>query len=117
MHPQVDGLTGAGVDGTEVGLGEHLGAHDVRHDYEHDVVVVLNPVMRAEEIFQDGNGAEAWDPSPVVLRLVIPNATQNAGLPLAQPDHLIHDPLADDGLSDAADGYVAALRSDLDFHV
>ncbi len=53
-------------------------------------------------------------PVQLVRLLLVLNAAQDAGLALAQADHLVHHALAQDRLGHAADGHRAALRSDLD---
>ena len=42
------------------------------------------------------------------------NAAQDAGLALAEPDHLVHHALAQDRFGHFADGYIAAVRGHLD---
>ena len=112
---EIDGLARAGIDDAQIGLIEFLRADDVRHHDEDDVVILDEAVARAEDVLEDGNGAEAGDAGPVLLLLLVLDAAEDAGLALAQADGLVDDALRDDGLGDAADGLSAALGGDFDF--
>src|SRR5580658_11052179 len=110
---QVNRLAFAGVDLAEVGFVELLRAHDVRHDDKDDVVILDGVILRSEDVFQDGNRAQTGNAGPVDGFLLVLDAAENAGLALTEADHLVHDALTDDGLGDAADGFLAALCRNL----
>ena len=112
---QRDGsLSQAGVDDAQVGLIQLLRTHDMRHHHEDNVVILDGVVPGAEDVLDDGNGAQPRDAAPVLRFLLVLNASQDAGLALAEADGLINHALADNGLRDAADGLGSALGRDLD---
>jgi hypothetical protein len=70
-------------------------AHDVWNDQKDDLVVLNRVVLGAKEIFEDGNRTQPGNAGPALLILVFLNAAKNAGLALAQADHLVDDALAE----------------------
>ena len=59
---QLNGLAGAGVDGTDVGAGEDGLTHDVRNDDEDDLGLVLDLVAGGEKVLEEGQLAYAGVP-------------------------------------------------------
>ena len=89
VQAEVDILACAGVDGAEIGPIQFLGANNVRHDDEDNLVVLDGMVFGAEDVFEDGNGAEAGNSGRVLLLLVVLDAAEDAGFSFAETDDLV----------------------------
>ena len=108
--PQLDGLLSrTRIDDAQVRLIDLLRANHMRHNHKNNIVVLDLAVPRTEDVLQNRNRAQARNAGPVVGLLLVLNAAQDAGLALAQPDHLVHHALADDRLRDAFDGLGTAF--------
>ena len=89
---------------------QFLAAHHVRHDHKNQLVVFDAVILGAEDVLQDRNIAEAGNARPVLRLFLVFNAAQDAGLALFEPDNLIDDALAQNGLGDAFNSWGAALE-------
>ena len=76
----------------------------MRHHQEHDFVVRNGVILGAEDVFENGNRAQAGDAAPADLVLLVQDAAEDVGLAFAQADDLFRALLGDDGLGDAVDG-------------
>jgi len=64
LMTELNGLAGAGINGAQVYVVERLGADDVGDDEEDQFVVGDGVIFGTEEVFEDGDGAEAGDAIP-----------------------------------------------------
>ncbi len=114
---QLDGLAGAGIDGTGVELGEDRLADDVGNEQEDDLIVLDVLVGRAEDVFEQRDLGEAGGTGESSAVGLGEDAGKDAGLAFLELDDLLDGALGDDGLGNAGDGGGAALGGDLDLEL
>src|ERR1700733_5013642 len=103
---KLDGRAGAGIDATEIERGKLGSADDVRNEDEDNFVVDDLMLLLAEDVLQQRQLAQAGDAGYADQILFLQDAGKDGGLALAQADGLLRGFVGDDGLGDAADGYL-----------
>ncbi len=114
---KLEGLPGAGVDGAGVHAGENGFADDVRDQEKDDLVFLIVGGVGGEEIFEEGELAEAGRAADVEGVLLGDDAGEEAGFAVLELDGLLGGALSDDGLGDAGDGDVAGVREHFDLQL
>ena len=84
------------------------------NDQKNEFVVGNRVVLGTKQISEDGNRAQPGNAGPAHLILFFLNAAKNAGLPLAQANHLVDNTLRENRLGDAADGDRTGVGGDFD---